>query len=255
MALESHRRTAAWRKKSRSSVIAGAVAFGIAAGLAGHASAVTLSSFTKETRSGFDALNGTDASYGTNSMLAVFPDGPMTVLSGIAANLTTTSKGGTQDSILLVLTALNPLTGNEAITLTFGDSLPGGTSHSATFRSSDFFTTAQAGFSSSDFNSGTINNIGFFSNDAIHAGVDITYSGALPTSTRVGTVSISSPIDLRVDVFGDKAGRIMSHSPNSGGEAIHAPEPSSLLVMAGGLLALFRARPRKPLRTGDNAAA
>ena len=48
---------------------------------------------------------------------------------------------------------------------------------------------------------GTVNGIGFPT--ALHAAADITFSGPLVKNADLGTVTITSPINLRVDVFGD----------------------------------------------------
>ena len=207
------------------------------------AGVVSVTSVVKETEAGFDALNGPGALYGHPGVVS-FPDGPKTVNSGASADLTTGNKNQVngQDSILLVLTSLTPLEANQSITLTFDDKL-GNADDTVTFKSSDFFTTAQAGFPSS--NNGKINGISFTARNALHAGVDITYSGALPASAVVASVTVSSPIDLRLDVFGDKQGLIMSRSANSNGEGVDAPEPSAFLLFGVGLLGLLAARSRK----------
>jgi len=210
------------------------------------ADTVTVSSFDKETQAGFAALNGKDAKYNTPG-LAGFPNGNPSVYSGTAFALTTTNQIDGQDSILLVLSALNPLAANQTITLTFNDVL----SHKndvVQFKAADFFTTANAGFKAKDFDNGKVNGITFADANVMHAGVDIVYSGNVPKKTLVGSVTVNSPIDLRLDIFGDKSRVIASHSSSNLG--IRAPEPSGFVLMAGGLLALLGARRRRSRQGG-----
>src|SRR4029077_10911948 len=115
------------------------------------------------------------ATYNTPG-LAGFPNGNPNVNSGTAFDLTTTNKIDGQDSILLVLSALNPLTANQTITLTFNDALSG-KNDVVQFKAADFFTTAKAGFPSKGLENGSGNVNGIVFADAMHAGVDIVYSG------------------------------------------------------------------------------
>jgi hypothetical protein len=82
--------------------------------------------------------------------------------------------------------------------------------------------------------------------NARHAGDEITYSGTLPANTAVANVTVESPIDLRLDVFGDKQGLLFSHNSNSLAEGV--PEPSAFLLFGVGLLGLLAARPRNTRR-------
>jgi hypothetical protein len=207
------------------------------------AAPISVTSVVKETQAGFNALNGPGAIYNSPGV-AGFPDPAVTVDSGTAADLTTTNNNNQisgQDSILLVLTSLLPLEGNQAVTLTFDDLLTN-VDHRVTFTSSDFFTTAQAGFPRSS--NGQVNGISFAAGNALHAGVDIKYSGALSASTVVASVAVNSPIDLRLDVFGDKQGLIMSRSSNSHSEGVDAPEPSAFLLLGVGVFGLLAVRCR-----------
>lgn len=217
----------------------------LAAGAPGFAAAspISVTSVVKESEAGFEALNGPGAIYSAPGV-AGFPDPAVTVESGAAARLTTVNNKNQingQDSILLVLTSLLPLESNQSITLTFGDLLTN-IDHRVTFTSGDFFTTAQAGFPRSS--SGQVNGISFAASNALHAGVDIRYSGALSASTVVASVTVNTPIDLRLDVFGDKQGLIMSRASNSHSEGIDAPEPSAFLLLGVGVFGLLAVRCR-----------
>ena len=88
--------------------------------------------------------------------------------------------------------------------------------------SADFMSTAAAGFpdSISGIANGSVNGISFPS--AQHAAVLIEFGSALAKDKVLGNVSITSPIDLRVDVFGENGGHaLLGNAANSGGEGIH----------------------------------
>jgi hypothetical protein len=83
-------------------------------------------------------------------------------------------------------------------------------------------STAAAGFPDSipGIANGSVNGISFPS--AQHAAVLLDFGEALAKNTVLGNVSITSPIDLRVDVFGENGGHaLLGNAANSGGEGIH----------------------------------
>ena len=171
----------------------------------------------------FDALNGSGATYGPPSN-ATFPDGPFTVGSGTASPLTGGPNAAKADTILLVLSTPDPLAlGSKTIDLTFGSL------HTVDFSASDFYSTSATGFPTSihGIANGAVNGIKFPTSD--HAGVDINFGSILTKNAFLGNVTITSPVNLRVDIFGDYNGLIVGNAANSGAEGIAAtPEPSTL---------------------------
>jgi hypothetical protein len=190
------------------------------------------------------------ANYGTPDP-ATFADKPFTVKSGTGAELF----GGTPsapaaDTVLLVLSATSAGVASLGIIGLKFDGLP-----AVSFAASDFFTTAQTGFPTKVMSiaNGTVNGIGF--PDALHAAADITFSGPVVAGADLGTVTITSPINLRVDVFGDifntTAGHdtIVGNAANSGAEGVTpAPEPSPMAlfgVATVGLVGVMLVRHRR----------
>jgi hypothetical protein len=123
------------------------------------------------------------------------------------------------------------------------------------FTASNFFSTTADGFPLSMMGimglaNGAVNGIMFPTAD--HASADITFSGPLTAGAILGAVTITSPINLRVDVFGDSlaTGRIVGNVANSGAEGIAAvPEPNPMALFGAaaiGLLGVMMVRHRRP---------
>ena len=152
---------------------------------------------------------------------ATFPDGPYTVASGATSELTTGPAASNADSVLLVVSATASQVaalGSQTVTLDYGG-------ETVTFSASDFATSAADGFPSKigGIANGQVNGISFPT--AEHAAVDIVYNKSLsslfgPTGSNIAPVTIDSPINLRVDVFGDNNGKIVGNAANSGAEGV-----------------------------------
>lgn len=207
------------------------------------------------TKAQFQALNGTGAEYGPPAN-ATFPDGPYTVSSGDDVSLTGGPAADNADSLVLVLSArasdLDALTGTITLTFTDADNVQ----HSVIFGSNDFFSTADAGFPESidGIANGAVNGIKF--PDSEHAGADILFDSTLPKDEVIGSVAISSSIDLRVDVFGDNGGLIVGNASNSGAEGVtpvSVPEPEGLGLLGLGLMALGAVTARRSRTRGRRA--
>ena len=171
------------------------------------------------TTSQIDALTK-GASYGP-AAAATFTDGPVTVASGATSELLTGPKASCADSVLLVVSASAAdvaSLGNQTITMKVG-------SETVSFSASDFSTSAADGFPSSigGIANGQVNGISFPT--AEHAAVDLTYNSSLAslfggTGSNIAPVTITSPVNLRVDVFGDHNGTIIDNAANSGAEGV-----------------------------------
>jgi len=196
-----------------------------------------------ETAEQVAALNGSGATYGPPSN-ATFRDGPFPVASGTSGNLTGGPEASNADSILLVLSTNSLVSlGPGTIGLTFEGLSP------VSFTASDFFSTTLGGFASniSGIGNGQVNGISFPSAD--HAAADIIFSESLTKDVTLGAVTITSPINLRVDVFGDANGLIVGNAANGGAEGITPvpePRPTALFgVAAIGLLGVMVLRHRR----------
>jgi len=198
--------------------------------------AATPTGITVQTAAEVATLNGSGANYGPPSN-ATFPDGPFTVASGTSATLSAGPAGGDADTILLVLSGSKASLGAGTIGLTFDGLTP------VSFTASNFFSTAAGGFPASIMGiaNGAVNGISFPGAD--HAAADITFNGPLtPTGVALGDVTITSPIPLRVDVFGDNSstGRIVGNAANSGAEGVAPiPEPSPMALFGVGAIGLM----------------
>lgn len=193
------------------------------------------------TVSQFDALNGAGAKYGAPSNATFTEPGPIIVGSGTPSPLTGGPDASNADTILLVLSTPDPSAlGSKTIGLTFGR-LP-----TIDFSASDFYSTHATDFPSSirSITNGAVNGIKFPTSD--HAGADINFGGLLTKNVFLGNVTITSPISLRVDVFGDNKGLIVGNAANSGAEGITGaggiaatPEPSTLWLVGPFFLGLI----------------
>lgn len=96
---------------------------------------------------------------------------------------------------------------------------------------------------------GDVNGIKFPS--ALHAGVLVTLDdvASFLDGVSVGTLGVTSPVNLRVDIFGvDSSGRIINNTPNSGAFGITGgpapiPEPATLMLFGLGM-SILAARKR-----------
>ena len=167
---------------------------------------------------------------------ATFPDGPITVVSWTSVTLTGGPAAANADTVLLVLSAAStnvPFSGS--ISLKF-DTLP-----AVSFSVANFFSTAEGGIRPSiqGIANGAVNGIMFPT--AEHAAADILFNDVLtPTGAVLGDVTITSPINLRVDVFGDNSstGLIVGNAANSGAEGVSPvpiPEPSPTALFVGAI--------------------
>jgi PEP-CTERM motif len=244
------------RKLLSALVWGGAVSFAAAIGLAASAGAVTISG--PLTAAQLSALNGSGAAYGPPAPAHFTEPGPITVDSGSPSTLfagpSAHGMGSAAASTALLVLSAAPadVATLGSITLTF-DALP-----SVTFSASDFFTTAAAGFPSSigGIANGAVNGIKFPGSE--HAAVDLDFGALISTlfatDAPIDSVTITTPINLRVDVFGDNLGLIVNNAANSGALGVQCvaggpipctgspvvptPEPNAL-ALVGGALALF----------------
>lgn len=221
------------------------LAFGVVAAVSARANTITVTG--PVTASQMTSLNN-GASYGMPSA-AVFTDGPLTVNSGTSTPLLAGPTPG-QSDVDYLLFVVSGSAANVAtlgsVTITINGQLPtysgGG---SVTFHASDFFTTTAAGFPGNitSIANGTVNGISF--PNSVHAGAEATGFdfGSISSGTILANVSVSSPIDLRVDIFGvDAAGAIAwdtiaNNAANSGALGVSGgssvPDGASTLALLG----------------------
>jgi len=190
---------------------------------------------------GFQGLTGTGAEYGPPPAVG-FPDGPTTVQSDESVPLFYGPGPGQEDvdALLFVLSmdqsSLTALGGG-----TIGWQLD---SASATFSSTDFYSTSAAGFPTSIEGIGNGEIAGVKFPDAFHAGVLYDpFNGGTTGEPISLSMIISSPVQpLRVDVFSvtdipNSSLHISGNTPNSHGVGV-VPEPASMLLLGSGLLGL-----------------
>src|SRR3954451_6009906 len=151
---------------------------------------------------------------------AAFPDGPFTVASGTAVDVSGGPDATSTTGFVLLLTTetLSALAG-QSIALKFANLAP------ITITAANFFSSSAEGFPSgiSGIANGAVNNIKFDASDSQHAAVVIDFGSALVKGADLGAVTITSPINLRIDVFGENGGiggHIVDNAANSGGEGI-----------------------------------
>jgi hypothetical protein len=201
---------------SRKAAIASSLALTLMAVLTLRASATT-PILTLEDALDVRLMNGNGASYGPPS-IATFPDGPFTVSSGTGVDLFGGPAAADATDVLVVLStdALSAI-GTNKIDLSFG-------SLSVELSKSDFFTTAAGGF---PFSSGE------------HAAINIDFGAPLTKNANLGTLAITSPINLRVDFFGVNNGLIVGNAANSGAEGVApVPEPVPTVLLMLGMTAV-----------------
>lgn len=180
--------------------------------------------------SDFVSLNS-GASYGPPPPARFFEPGPITVGSGVSADLYAGSGqtlGQTNvDQLLFVLSC------NSGGTVNFNIESSG----SIGFISANFFSTEATGFPSSikGIGNGEVNGIKFPS--ALHAGALYPFVGGL------GNVTVMTSVSLRVDIFGVHDGTIINNTPNSGSLGVGtAPLPTTMLLLGSGLVGLVGLR-------------
>ena len=200
-------------------------------------------------------FNGSGAAYGPPAPANFTEPGPITVQSGVATNLLAgeTKTASVSDSILLVLSApASSVASLGSVTLQFG------TLAAITFKASDFVSSQSDDFPSSisGIANGAVGPDGITFPSSLHAVADISLgydiSPHYATGDVIGAVKVTSSIDLRVDVFGEAAGRITGNAPNSGAlfveggsvSVVNTPEPTSLAVLGAGLIGLAAVRRR-----------
>jgi hypothetical protein len=215
---------------SRKAAITSSLVLALMAVLTLRASAAT-PILTLEDAMDVSLLNGSGASYGPPS-IATFPDGPFTVSSGTGVDLFGGPAAADATDVLVVLsTDTLSAIGTNKIDLSFG-------SLSVELSKSDFFTTAAGGFPSNikGIANGKVNGIDFSSAD--HAAINIDFGAPLTKNANLGTLTITSPINLRVDLFGVNNGLIVGNAANSGAEGVvPVPEPAPTVLLMLGITA------------------
>ena len=195
------------------------------------------------TDSQFQNLNS-GASYGPPPAARFFEPGPITVGSGVSADLFAGPKKGQTnvDQLLFVLSCdsrARPLLGT--VNFNIGSYGP------ISFTNADFFSTDVAGFPSlppyiGGIANGEVNGIKFSS--AFHAGaLYYPFVGDLAEGVIIGNVTVMTSVPLRVDIFGVQNGTIINNTPNSGSLGV-VPLPTTMLLLGSGLVGLAELRRR-----------
>jgi hypothetical protein len=235
---------------------------GAVASAAVLASSATATTITVGTGQGVlpGVANSSSATYGAPTAATFYEPGPLTVGSGTSAELFAGPKPGQKDVDYLLFVLSGDVSSLGSKTISF--SLQGNGSYtgggSVSFGFTDFFSTASDGFPASitSIANGEVNGIKF--PDASHAAVMVSgfNFGNIATGTVLADVVVTSPINLRVDVFGvdppanhgsggtvptTTADFIINNAPNSGALGVTGSSPSPAVPDGGSTMMLLGA--------------
>ena len=165
------------------------------------------------------------AEYSPPPPVHFFEPGPITVLSGETADLFAGNNPGREDvdSVLFVI-SIDPDVLSELGTIDFEIAGIG----SVGFAPTDFFSSGDLGFPAiiPGIGNGKVNDTRF--SDALHAAAHAVIDGldAFSPDEDIDDVTVNTPVDLRIDVFGlDASGRIINNTPNSGAIGVTGEDP------------------------------